>query len=74
MMMSYLLLRCDDAGRLEEEGVVGLVVVHAGGIVDDPLQVGIVLADVDWRSRYVVAGVATCQHHHHLCRENTGKH
>lgn len=51
MMMSYLLLRCLDDGGFKEEGVVGLVVVHAGGIVDDQLQVDIILADVDRCSR-----------------------
>lgn len=47
MMMSYLSLRCLDDGGFKEEGVVGLVVVHAGGVVDDQLQVDIILADVD---------------------------
>lgn len=51
MMMSYLSLRCDDGGRFKEEGIVGLVVVHAGGVVDDQLQVDIILADVDRCSR-----------------------
>lgn len=51
MMMPYLLLRCDDGRRFKEEGVVGLGVVHAGGVVDDQLQVDIVLADVDRCSR-----------------------
>lgn len=51
MMMSYLLLCCDDGGWFKEEGVIGLVVVHAGGVVNDQLQVDIILADVDRCSR-----------------------
>lgn len=69
VMMSYLSLRSNDGGRFEEKGVVGLVVVNVGGVVDDLLEAGVILTDVDRCSRNVVATLATCQHQNHLCRQ-----
>lgn len=72
-MMSYLSLRSNGGGQFEEEGVVGLVVVHVGGLVDDLLEAGVILADVDRCSRKVVAILATYQHQNHLCRQIKNK-
>lgn len=69
VMVSYLSLRSNDGGQFEEEGVVGLVVVQVSGVVDDLLEAGVILADVDRCSRKVVASLATYQHQNHLCRQ-----
>lgn len=69
MIKSNLLLRCDDGGRFEEESIVGLVVEQVGGVEDGLLEVGVILADVDWCARNEFARLVTCQHQHHLCRD-----
>lgn len=63
---SYLPLRSDDGGRLEEERVVGLVVVQVGGVEEDLLEDGVILADVDRCSRNQVASWLICQRQRHL--------
>lgn len=63
---SYLPLRSDDGGRLEEERVVGLVVVQVGGVEEDLLENGVILADVDRCSRNQVASWLIGQHQRHL--------
>lgn len=68
MMKSYLPLCSDDGGRFEKESVVGLVVIHVGGVEDDLLEVGVIRADVDRCSRKEVASLVNCQHQHHPCR------
>lgn len=66
MEESYLPLRSDDGGRLEEERIVGLVVVQIGGVEEDLLEDGVILADVDRGSRNEVTMWGSGQHQGHL--------
>lgn len=67
-MMSHLLLCFDDGLQPEEVHVVGLIVVHVGGVEDDLLEQGVICAHVDRRPRHASVAMAKSQNQRHLCK------